>query len=82
MITHLLLTLEPGIGALAQHPIVDKSRAPKGLSKDHFLLSGRVEPESIGTLDIHSHTLHDSCEKSNLRPLSLPAMNGGVSRGF
>ena len=87
-----LLLLEPRIGAQPQHVVVGKASAAERLGKNHFLLRGRVEPESVGALGFHSHSIIDLCKDSkpnggcerkghaSRAALSLPGMNAGVSR--
>ncbi len=92
VVADTLLLLEPRIGAQPQHVVVGKASAAERLGKNHFLLRGRVEPESVGALDFHSHSILDLCKDSkpnggcerkghaSRAALSLPSMNAGVSR--
>ena len=87
MIADSLLPLEPRIGAQPQHVVVGKSRAAERPGKSHFLLRRRVNPESVGALDFHSHILSDMCKYSNTYDtfgvaLYLPGLKAGVSREF
>ena len=92
VVSDALLLLEPRIGAQPQHVVVGKANAAERLGKNQFLLWRRVEPESVGALDFHSHNILGLCKGSKTNggrerkwhasraALSLPGMNAGVSR--
>lgn len=69
MIPDPLLFLEPGIGSHPKHVVVGKARTPERPGKDRFLLGRRIEPETVGSLDVHSHSILHPCKQRAAIPL-------------
>ena len=65
MIAHRFLPLLPSINALAQHGVIDNTRATESASKHARLLGNGVKPKSIRAFDIHVQTISPVYPKSN-----------------
>jgi len=62
MIAHRFLPLLPSINALAQHGVIDNTRATESASKHVCLLGSWEKPESIRTLGVHFQTISAVCK--------------------
>ena len=82
MVANTFLLGVPSIGAQAKHTIIDKSSTTERPSKGDFLLWRWEKPKSVGTLDFHSHSVLDLCERVKRFALALylPGLQAGVSQ--
>ena len=87
MIADTFMLVHPGVGAQAQHMIIDKPRTPERARQYLTLFSGGVEPKAIGALNVHLHMVYvfvlkivSSQKEGREQALSLPGLYVGVSR--